>query len=368
MVQGPRLLTRPTGGLRAPLERESKVKKKSESPDSRAAGAHHPRKGRTGNSDIPVPLLEENIEYWLLDSEISQLSPNTMALRRTLIGRFLWFLHEKGYSTCNPLVIREFLAYLTAPTAAGEGRWRTGRSTQPLRPKSVRNYYSELAVLFGYLVREGVIEENPMARIPRPIVRQDQIQPFTAEEVKGLIAAARRSACPRRDVAILLFLLDTGVRASELCALRVRDLDLSQTKCVVLGKGNKKRMVCFSPMTARAVTRYLLEVPHNDDSPVFVAARGTQAREGLTRAGLGSLLGRLGKAAHIGGTRCSPHTLRHTFAINFLRLGGNVFTLKELMGHTTLTVLNRYLAIAQVDLQAQHRRFSPVQGLLGKGN
>ena len=70
-----------------------------------------------------------------------------------------------------------------------------------------------------------------------------------------------------------------------------------------------------------------------------------------------------GGAAVIEATRCSPHTCRHYFAVEFLRAGGNVFTLKELLGHTTLTMVNRYVQLAQADLEAQHRQFSPADRL-----
>ena len=63
------------------------------------------------------------------------------------------------------------------------------------------------------------------------------------------------------------------------------------------------------------------------------------------------------------GMRCSPHVFRHTFAIEFLRAGGNVFTLKELLGHTSLTISNRYVALADADIERQHRLFSPVEAI-----
>jgi site-specific recombinase XerD len=88
----------------------------------------------------------------------------------------------------------------------------------------------------------------------------------------------------------------------------------------------------------------------------------------LTRSGLLQLIRRLGKAAKIEACRCSPHTFRHTFAVEFLRAGGNVFTLKELLGHTTLTMTQRYVAIAQADIESQHRRFSPADRLKRGGN
>jgi integrase/recombinase XerC len=334
----------------------------------RAAGRKRSQRlqPEAGGSAICVSDLERHVESWMLDCEIRQLSPNTMSLRRTLLGKFIWFLEDGDYELCDEQAVREFLAYLNTGHRQKGGRWGNEQLTRPLRPKSVRNYYSELAALFRYLIAEGVLTESPLEGINRPIVRQDQIQPFTADQIRALVAASKRTECPRRDEAIVLFLLDTGARASEVCSLRVADVDLSQRKCTVLGKGNKRRQVYFGPTTARAILKYLAEVPHNDDSPLFISLRGTRYCEGISRHGLGDMIGRLGKLARLQGVRCSPHTFRHTFAINFLRRGGNVFTLKELLGHTALYMVNRYVALAQADLEAQHRQYSPVEGIVGR--
>jgi integrase/recombinase XerD len=79
----------------------------------------------------------------------------------------------------------------------------------------------------------------------------------------------------------------------------------------------------------------------------------------LTRRGLYQLVKRLGKRAGLQSARCSPHTFRHTFVAQFLREGGSTFTLKEMLGHTSLHMTNRYVALAQADIQNQHRQFSP---------
>jgi site-specific recombinase XerD len=72
---------------------------------------------------------------------------------------------------------------------------------------------------------------------------------------------------------------------------------------------------------------------------------------------------RLGRVAGLQACRCTTHTFRHTFSVEFLRAGGNVFTLKELLGHTTLAMVNHYVALAQADIENQHRQFSPADRL-----
>jgi integrase/recombinase XerD len=132
----------------------------------------------------------------------------------------------------------------------------------------------------------------------------------------------------------------------------------------VKGKGGKSRMLCLSKETIKALWAYLKEVLHEEDEPLFIADRGKLAGQPLTRFGLYQLIERLGTAAGIEACRCSPHPFRHTFAIEFLRNGGDVFTLQQMLGHTRLEMTMRYVAIAQADIQRQHRQHSPVEGIL----
>ena len=310
--------------------------------------------------EIATADLEWFAEGWLLDSDMRQLSAQTVAARRFLIDKLLWFLHRNQLTLCGSSELRAFLAYVSRGHETPEGRWGNPANRDRVKPGTVHTYHGNLRTLFRFLVAEGTLEESPMEALRAPVVRKDQVQPFTPEQLEALLAAAKRSRHPRRDELILLFLLDTGARASELCSLRVRDLDLTARRCTVLGKGNKSRALCFGARTTRALWAYLRAEERDPDTPLFTADAGHQPGEALTRSGLLQLIKRLGKSAGVECARCSPHTFRHTFAVSFLRNGGNVFTLKELLGHTTLAMVNRYVVLAQADLENQHRQFSPV--------
>lgn len=124
-------------------------------------------------------------------------------------------------------------------------------------------------------------------------------------------------------MALILVLLDTGLRASELCSLLVADADRDGQLSVV-GKGNKRRQVYVGTAARRALWQYL-ESPDRRgaaaDEALFTSTGGTLAGSGLTPGGLHNIIQKLGKAARLQGVRSSPHTLRHTFAVNFLRGG-----------------------------------------------
>ena len=315
------------------------------------------------SADISTAELEHQLTGWLLDGDIRQHSPATLANRRLVGDKLLWFLREKGYAACGKQELRQFFSCITHGHGAQGGRWGNPALTGPVRPSTVHTYHSRLRTFFRWLVAEEVIAASPMEAISPPTARADQVQPFTEGQVALLLAAARRSRPPLRDHAVLLFLLDMGVRASELCSLRVSDLDMSAKRCQVMGKGSKRRTLYFGKTTAKALWNYLREDAREPASAVFLSDRGTGAGEPLTRWGVRQIVERLGKAAKVENARCSAHTFRHTFAVTFLRSGGNLFSLQQLLGHTGLQMTRRYVALAQGDIEAQHRLHSPVDGL-----
>lgn len=164
-----------------------------------------------------------------------------------------------------------------------------------------------------------------------------------------------------RDRAILLVLLDTGLRLGELVRLSVGDVDLIEGRCRVMGKGAKERVVPIGGRTRRAVRAWVVtrrRVGNSD--PLFVSRRGGR----LTPRAVQQLIHRLAIAADIS-TRCSPHVLRHSFARAFLANGGDVFSLQRILGHSpsSLQVTRRYVQLLDDDLRAVHRRVSPVDRL-----
>lgn len=273
-------------------------------------------------------------DFYLLDCLYRGFSDDTINTKKNTIKLFIEWASRQG----ETFDARKFFVELRE---------------QKAKPLTLSTYHSRLKVWFDFLVKEGELEASPLANIPRPKMTQDQIRPFTKEQIEALLLVAR----DERDKAIILFLVDTGVRVSELCGVKVKDVDMAARRVYVLGKGNKTRAVYFGIRTARTLWPIVHKLEPED--PLFVSMFGGH----LARTAPFQVLKKLGIKAKITNVRCSPHTLRHTFAIMFLRNGGNIFALKEMLGHADLKMCMKYLAISEADTAEQHKKFSPVDNM-----
>lgn len=309
---------------------------------------------------LSIQELSRLADDWLLDGQFRLHSPNTVATRRVFIKNLIWFLEHRQYAECSPVELKHFFVYLANGHDEPAGRWGNTRLKKPMRPISIKDYFVNLASMFDWFVSEGFLERSPFQGLPLPKVRASQIQPLSDAHVTSLLDAVKKTSSPKRNLAIVLLLLDCGLRATELCSLRMKDLDVEVRRCYVLGKGNKHRSVFFGRTTAKALWQYLRSERRGSDDFVFYGERGRKAKEPLTRNGLQQLIGRLATTAGVRAVRCSPHSLRHTYAISFLRAGGNVFTLREALGHTNLQMTQKYVVVAEADVEAQSKLFSPM--------
>lgn len=217
-------------------------------------------------------------------------------------------------------------------------------------PNTVRTRWKGLARFCGWLVAEGELRASPMAGLSAPAAPPPPVPVLTDDELGALLKACSGKAfADRRDEALLRFLLDCGVRVSELCGLRVADVDLDREMALVTGKGRKVRPVYFGTRTARALDRYLRERKRHRWAHVdalFLSERGP-----LTPDGVRERMKVRGAEAGIA-ERLHPHRFRHTFAHDYLMAGGQERDLKRLAGWTSDVMLERYGASA-ADVRAR---------------
>lgn len=294
-------------------------------------------------------------------------SPNTIRIYTTALSILQRFLGRKGFPTdvtrIGPEEIREFIGYLQNTNAFIEHPF-TGPQQKGLTGHTINCYLRAIRAFWGWLLAEEFIEINPFDKITIPKPPKKVITPFSEEQIRALLNTIdTKSAIGFRDWTIVLTLLDTGIRVSELTDLRLDDANLEQRHLKIRGKGNKERIVPIGISVQRAIARYLTKYRAN---PIYSLSDNLFLnRDGvpLTPNRIESIVERYASRAGIQGVRTSPHTFRHTFAIAYLRNGGDVFTLQRILGHETLDMVRNYVCLAQYDLQEAHLRCSPVDNL-----
>jgi integrase/recombinase XerD len=168
-----------------------------------------------------------------------------------------------------------------------------------------------------------------------------------------------------RNRAILWVLLDTGIRVSELCGLRLSDFDRKHGVFTVKGKGSKERRIALGQNCLRNLLYYLDRHRPSDEELAEWGSAGedhlflSETRLPLTKNGVTLLFARLKKRADITDKRVSPHILRHTFAIRYLKAGNDPFSLQELLGHEDMATVKLYMRMNDDDIQEQKRKYSP---------
>jgi len=294
------------------------------------------------------------------------ISENTILLTGRAVGYLKNFLVRSGLPTNVESIdvseIRSFILHLKEvkrfefhPLIKSHDRKLTGHT--------INCYLRSIRAFWGWLLKEGFINSNPFVRINIPKAPTKVITPFTEEQIQNLIKAIDTSSpAGLRNYAIVLTLLDTGMRLGELIGLKKSDVDLRGRTLKVFGKGAKERRLPIGKRLLAALWKYQLYRPQPATGLIdnfFLTRDGWP----LSKNRVEMIIKNLGKKAGLQGVRCSPHTFRHTFCIQFLRNGANLFILQQMTGHSSLEVLRGYVALAESDLKIAHQKFSPVDNL-----
>jgi integrase/recombinase XerD len=256
-------------------------------------------------------------------------SPNTVAAYRRDLERLVAFLREAGLTVRS--AGEDYVeAFFAGPGSAGAG-------------SSVARRLAAVRGLYGFLVREGVLEKDPADRLRAPKRREDLPRVLSVEEVERVLTRiVPTGPLGQRDLAALELLYGCGLRASELVGLREADVDLEGGLVRCLGKGGKERVVPLGGAAADAVRRYARDgrrtlVRGRRRDQLLLNARGAP----LTRQGLDYVLRRALRRADLLG-RASAHTFRHSFATHLLAAGADLRSVQEMLGHASVATTQIY--------------------------
>jgi site-specific recombinase XerD len=300
--------------------------------------------------------FSQALEGYRIHAHSRRLSPNTMNDYNHTFRKFA------AYLAADPPLVQ-----ITADDI--EGFLAT---QEHLSKKTISNLHTGLSALWTWAVGRRIVGEHIVRQVRPPKPKEKVIEIFTEAAVQTLLNACDRAQSYQRpgqrkcsnsrptalrDKAIILTLLDSMVRITELCQMRVSLMDArtGSTK-IIKAKGDKERIVPISSETHELIWQYHASRPvpkPKYQDYVFL----TQGGRPLDKDIIGKMLRRLGRRA---GIKTNAHKFRHTGATEFIRNGGDAFALQKILGHSTMAMVQRYIHLAKVDIESAHRHASPV--------
>lgn len=286
--------------------------------------------------------LQDAYTYFVLSRQAMQVSPATEEWYSHTASLFVKWLETQSVTGPDQVTGRHVRAYLAE---------LAGRK---LADSTLNGHARAIKTLLRFWHAENYMT-NPV-KIQMPKIAKKRLPVLDADQVGAVVKVCK----DRREKALFLFTVDTGLRLAEIVSLSWENIDM-QTGIIHLprGKGGKARTVIAGASARRALAAYrrTLEIS-NSTSPLFQTKFGMRYQ----KEGLFQLFHRLSLRS---GIKFSPHALRRTFCILSLRAGINVLHLQALMGHSSLEMTQHYAQLLDEDILAEHQEHSPIDNLNG---
>ena len=234
--------------------------------------------------------------------------------------------------------------------------------------KSFRNYLKNrrlpdsLDNIDTKLLREYVLyllkaQNSPAKDLKPPKIIRKVVSTLSDEEIRAILSTFSTSPSDTRNQTLFMILLDTGLRIGELINLKMEDIHMDEGYLKVLGKGKKERIVPIGNNAQKALQRYLFRFRPKPINPIIDNVFLSTSSQPLTENSMKLMFTRLAKRSGV--CRLHAHLCRHTFATRFLINGGDVFSLQQILGHSTLEMVRHYVNLASSHITIQHQKYSP---------
>jgi site-specific recombinase XerD len=291
--------------------------------------------------------LREAVKEFIDAKTIENLSEKTIEIYTSMTDELEDFLGDMPLEDFDAGEVRKFLSYQ---------RNREGRFGK-LSDATVHKYYSVVRTFSRWLRDQEYVIVSATEKVNAPRMEAKLPEAMNDDEVNRLFKYLR-AFCSQRVQLIFAFFLDTGARLNEVVQLDLKDLHLKDGWVKVYGKGRRERILPLGRALSRDLEEYVNlirpAVAQEDEEALFVTQDGSRyTREGMSTL-IKTKLQKIGVEGHYG-----PHKLRHTYATNYLRNGGQLEQLRIVMGHRDISTTQRYLSLMPEDLYKAQLSASP---------
>ncbi len=290
-------------------------------------------------------LLDQFLDFLVVERGLSKNTIDSYSRDLSRYVRYLKQRHVSRIEETTRLHVREFLSELRKMSLSEGSRARN--------LASIKGFYR-------FLLREDLISESPAKYIRALKIQKRLPTVLTWEEVDGLLMEpGSHDPIEVRDAAMLELLYATGLRVSELVAVRLNDISFEAGYIRTLGKGSKERIVPIGRAAQNEILKYLHSarqrlLKHRESVYLFVNRSGTR----LSRQAFWKAIKKYTKRAGIA-KRITPHTLRHSFASHLLERGADLRSVQMMLGHSDISTTQVYTHVTREHLKRLHRQHHP---------
>lgn len=314
--------------------------------------------------ELPIAQV---VEHFLTGKKLRGLSPKTLSGLRSNLGLFLRHLERQGHSLkLGDLDIedaRGFIASMQGPvTLRADHPFNKPVQNAQYSPETIYSRVRDLRSLSNWMYQEGYTKRPIFERLELPKQPQKKIDVLSPEEIKQILDSINANTFKgARMMAIVLVMLDTGIRAGELVGMKMAEMDWERGVFKVFGKGAKERFAPIGTTAKQALLRYVQtfrpQPARPDIDTILLSVDGYP----LTVNAIVHMMYRLRKASGV--ERLHAHLLRHTCGVQYLVAGDDTKSLQMFLGHSTLAMTHHYEQFKDEHVLAQHRKFSPVDSM-----
>lgn len=293
-------------------------------------------------------MFREILKKYFNDCYARNLQTNTIESYNYTLNYFSDFLENQRINELEEIdsdVVNQFLKF----------------KSKVVSKTTVRNYFVTLRAFFNFLEKKKYINDNPFNYLKEPKIPKRKKTVFKNSEIQKLMEFELNNFFGMRNYCIMAFLFSTGLRVSELCNLKLNNIDFDMELIDIIGKGDKQRYVPLNELLKNIIIKYMRKRheylnDHNLKSNyLFVSRTGKR----MDPTNIQDIFRKIKIKYKIDKRRFSPHTFRHTFATDFLVNGGDVFSLQRILGHSNLETTKEYIEMDDKLMKTQNDKFNP---------